>query len=232
MLDLQFNAEQEMLRETVRGVCATTSPLSVVRELEDDATGYAPDLWKQLAHLDLIGLQLPEEFGGSGMTTLEGVVLYEELGRSLAPSPHFVSAVLCGGALARAGDDEQKQSWLPRIVSGEAILTPAWLEPDGGTDLGIQVQAQPTRTDSSFPVSNGMWPSLRRPLAWWCWPGPAMRPATSTSSSWIRPHRGWPSPSSRPLHPTVSTAWTSTGSGSPLPTVSADRTAAGPPGTR
>ncbi len=67
MLDLNFSAEQEMLRETVRGVCATTTPLSVVRELEDDALGYSPELWKQLAHLDLIGLQLPEEYGGSGM---------------------------------------------------------------------------------------------------------------------------------------------------------------------
>ena len=92
MLDLTFSPEQEMLRETVRGVVATTSPLSVVRELEDDPTGYSPELWKQLAHLDLIGLQLPEEYGGSGMTALEGVVLYEEFGRAIAPSPHFVSS--------------------------------------------------------------------------------------------------------------------------------------------
>ncbi len=97
MLDLKFSAEQEMLRETVRGVCATTTPLSVVRELEDDPVGYSPELWKQLAHLDLIGLQLPEEYGGSGMTAVESVVLYEEFGRSLAPSPHFVSSILSGG---------------------------------------------------------------------------------------------------------------------------------------
>jgi alkylation response protein AidB-like acyl-CoA dehydrogenase len=144
MLDLAFNAEQEMLRETVRGVCATTSPLSVVRELEDDAIGYSPELWKQLAHLDLIGLELPEEYGGSGMTTVENVVLYEEFGRSLAPSPHFVSSILCGGVLARAGNDEQKQEWLPRLVTGEAILTPAWLEPDNGFGpRGVQVRAVP-----------------------------------------------------------------------------------------
>ena len=93
MLDLRFSAEQQMLRETVRGVCATTSPLSVVRELEDDPFGYSPELWKQLAHLDLIGLQLPEAYGGSGMSALEGAVLYEEFGRSLAPSPHFVSSI-------------------------------------------------------------------------------------------------------------------------------------------
>ena len=142
MLDLKFSAEQEMLRETVRGVCATTSPLSVVRELEDDPTGFSPELWKQLAHLDLIGLQLPEEYGGSGMSALEGVVIYEEFGRSLAPSPHFVSSVLSGGALARAGSEAIKQEWLPRIVTGEAILSPAWLEPENGFGpKGVQVRA-------------------------------------------------------------------------------------------
>ncbi len=143
MLDLTFSDEQEMLRETVRGVCATTCPLSVVRELEDDPVGFAPELWKQLAHLDLIGLQLPEEFGGSGMSVLESVVVYEEFGRSLTPSPHFVSAVLCGAALAASGDDERKRAWLPRIVTGEAILTPAWLEPEGGYGpAGVQVRAE------------------------------------------------------------------------------------------
>ena len=142
MLDLQFSPEQEMLRETVRGVCATTSPLSVVRELEDDPIGYSPDLWKQLAHLDLIGLHLPEEFGGSGMSTIESVVLYEEFGRSLAPSPHFVSSVLAGGVLARAGSQAQKEEWLPRIVTGEAIFTAAWLEPENGFGgKGVQLRA-------------------------------------------------------------------------------------------
>ncbi len=144
MLDLTFSPEQEMLRETVRGVVATTSPLSVVRELEDDPTGYSPELWKQLAHLDLIGLQLPEEYGGSGMTTLETVVLYEEFGRAIAPSPHFVSSILCGGTLARAGSADQKQTWLPGIVSGEAILTPAWLEPENTSGpTGVQLRAEP-----------------------------------------------------------------------------------------
>ena len=144
MLDLTFNPEQEMLRETVRGLLAATCPLSVVRDLEDDPTGYSPELWKQLAHLDLIGLQLPEAYGGSGMTTIESVVLYEEFGRALAPSPHFVSSILSGGVLARSGTEEQKQAWLPGIVSGEAILAPAWLEPENSSRAtGVQVRAVP-----------------------------------------------------------------------------------------
>jgi alkylation response protein AidB-like acyl-CoA dehydrogenase len=144
MLDLTFSAEQEMLRETVRGVCAASCPLSVVRQLEDDPVGFAPELWKQLAHLDLIGLQLPEEYGGSGMSAVEGVVVYEEFGKALVPSPHFVSAVLCGPALATGGSAELKSEWLPRLVTGEAIVTPAWLEPEGGFGAaGIQVRAVP-----------------------------------------------------------------------------------------
>jgi alkylation response protein AidB-like acyl-CoA dehydrogenase len=144
MLDLRFNAEQEMLRETVRGVCEATCPLSVVRQLEDDPVGYSPELWKQLGALDLIGLQLPEEYGGAGMSVLEDTVLYEEFGRSLAPSPHFVSGILCGGALTRAGSEVQRREWLPRIVSGDAVLTPAWLEPDNTFGpRGIEVVARP-----------------------------------------------------------------------------------------
>jgi len=144
MLDLDFDSEQEMLRDTVRGVCATHSPLSVVRDLEDDPTGYPTELWKQLGKLDLIGLLLPEEYGGAGMTLVEGVVLYEELGRSLAPTPHFVSAVLCGGALARSGSAAQRQAWLAPIVTGDAILTPAWFEPENScAPAGVQVRAVP-----------------------------------------------------------------------------------------
>lgn len=147
MLDLTFSDEQEMLRDAVRGLLAEHAPLTVAREMEDDPVGYPDELWKRMAELDLLGLLLPEEHGGSGMTALEGVVLYEELGRSLAPTPHFVSCVASGLAIARGGDEAQRAAWLPRIASGEAVLTPAWLEPDGG--FGPKgVQARATSDDS------------------------------------------------------------------------------------
>ncbi len=143
-MDLDFTAEQEMLREMVRGVCEASSPLEQVRALEDDPTGYSTELWKQLAELDLIGLMLPTEHGGSGMTALEGVVVYEELGRALVPSPHFVSAVMAAGVIDRAGTDEQRVAWLPKIASGEAILTTAWLEPHGSfAPRGVTATATP-----------------------------------------------------------------------------------------
>lgn len=142
MLDLDFNDEQDMLREMVRGLLAQYSPLEGVRALEDDPVGYSTELWQQLAELDLLGLVLPEEHGGSGMSLLEGVVVYEELGRALAPTPHFVSCVLSAGALVSAGSEAQQAEWLRAIASGQAILTPAWLEPDNSFGpRGVQVRA-------------------------------------------------------------------------------------------
>ena len=132
MLDLEFDQEQELLRQTVRDVLAKHCSLEVVRAMEDDPVGYPAPLWSQLGELDLIGLLLPEEYGGSGMSLIEGVALYEELGRALAPTPHFVSAVMSGGVLAAAGSPAQKERWLRAIASGEAVVTPAWLEPENG----------------------------------------------------------------------------------------------------
>ncbi len=142
MLDLEFDQEQELLRQTVRDVLARHCPLSVVRQMEDDPVGYPASLWAQLGELDLIGLLLPEAYGGSAMSLLEGVALYEELGRTLAPTPHFVSAVMSGGVLSVAGSDAQKERWLRPLAAGEAILTPAWLEPENGfTSRGVEARA-------------------------------------------------------------------------------------------
>jgi len=147
-MDLDFTEEQQMLRDTVRGVCEQYAPIEVVRAMEDDPIGYPSDLWNQMRDLGLLGLTIPEQYGGIGLGALEAAVVYEEFGRSLAPSPHFVSCVLSAGALLAAGSEEQKKAWLPRIASGDAILTPAWLEPDNGYGaVGVQVRANKEGSD-------------------------------------------------------------------------------------
>ena len=143
-MDLDLTPEQELLRDTVRGVCAKYAGLDVVREMEDDPLGYPEKFWLQLSELGLLGLTLPEAWGGSGMSMLEAAIVYQQLGRALAPSPHFVSSVMGGGVLALVGADEQRQTWLPRIAGGEAIITVAWLEPGRGFGPeGVQLVAEP-----------------------------------------------------------------------------------------
>jgi alkylation response protein AidB-like acyl-CoA dehydrogenase len=142
-MNLDFTEEQEMLREMVRGVCAEYASLESVRAMEDDPTGFTSDFWKQLGELGLLGLIIPEAYDGSGMTLLDAAVVYEEFGRSLAPSPHFVSSILGAQVLLGAGSEDQKKELLPKIASGAAILTPAWLEPDNGYGpKGIQMRAE------------------------------------------------------------------------------------------
>jgi alkylation response protein AidB-like acyl-CoA dehydrogenase len=154
MLDLAFTEEQEMLREVVRSLLAEHAPPTVVREMEDDPVGYPAELWKRLADLDLLGLLVPEAHGGSGMSLLEGVVLYEELGRALAPTPHFASCVASATALAVGGTGEQRATWLPRIASGDAVLSPAWLEPDGGFGpRGVQARATSTDGGATYTLT-------------------------------------------------------------------------------
>lgn len=144
MLDLTFSDEQEMLRDVVRRLCTERSSPGVVRAMEDDPAGFPADLWDRLAQLDLLGLAIPAEYGGSGMSALEGAVLYEELGRALAPVPHFVSCVVSACAITVGGSHGQRTEWLPRIASGEAIVVPAWLEPGGGAGpQGVRLRAAP-----------------------------------------------------------------------------------------
>jgi alkylation response protein AidB-like acyl-CoA dehydrogenase len=142
-MDLDFSEEQEMLRDMVQGVSGEYASFDVVREMEDDPTGYPAELWKQLGELGVLGLPVPEEYTGSGQSMLEAAIVYEEFGRALVPSPHFPSCAMSAGVLQLAGSQEQKQEWLPKIVSGEAILTPAWIEPERGFGArGVQLRAE------------------------------------------------------------------------------------------
>ena len=145
MLNLDFTEEQDMLRDMVRGLCSELTPLERVRELEDDPDGIARDLWERFGELGLCGLMVPESAGGSGMSLIDGVVMYEELGRSLAPLPHFVSCVLAAGAITEAGSPAQHDTLLGGIASGDTIATTAWLEPGGGfKPRGVQLTARPS----------------------------------------------------------------------------------------
>ena len=141
-MDLDFTEEHGILRDMVRALCAEHATVEVVRAFENDARGYPDGLWKQLSEQGLVGILIPESHGGGGQTLLEAAILHEELGRALAPTPHLESAVLAAGAIARAGSAEQKSAWLPRIASGEAVLTPAWLEPKSSfAAKGVQLRA-------------------------------------------------------------------------------------------
>lgn len=142
-MDLQFTEEQEAIQGMTRAMLEEYCDVDTVRQIENDPKGYPEVLWKQLSEAGLTGALIPESYGGGGLSILDAALIYEEFGRAMAPVPHFVSGVISAGLLLEAGSEEQKEEWLPKIASGDAILTPAWLEPDRGYgDAGIQLSAR------------------------------------------------------------------------------------------
>ena len=118
-MNFAFSDEQEELRTAVRRFLAEKSPESEVRRLMDTEDGYDPAVWSQMAdQLGLQSLTIPEEFGGSGFTYVELLVVLEEMGAALLCAPFFSSVALAANALLTSGDDEAKKSYLPGIASG------------------------------------------------------------------------------------------------------------------
>jgi alkylation response protein AidB-like acyl-CoA dehydrogenase len=114
-------AERQEFRLSVRRFFADRSPESEVRRLGDDPLGYDPVVWKQLgAELGLLGLLVPEQAGGQGLTVVEVVVALEEAGRALLCAPLLSSAVLAPLAL-----EATSTPLLGRLADGSSIAAVA-----------------------------------------------------------------------------------------------------------
>jgi len=122
---LVLNDEQTMLREHARGFLSKNAPIAHLRQLRDskDATGFSRPLWKEFVDLGWAGILIPADHGGLGLGHVEAGVVMEELGRTLTPSPFLSTAVIAASAIARAGNDQQKNAYLPKIASGDLIAT-------------------------------------------------------------------------------------------------------------
>jgi alkylation response protein AidB-like acyl-CoA dehydrogenase len=135
-MNFAFSDEQEELRRAVGRFLADKSPEAEVRRLMATTEGYDPAVWKQMAdQLGLQSLTIPEEYGGSGFSYVELIVVLEEMGKALLCAPYFSTVALGANALLTAGDDEAKHRWLPGIASGETIATLAITEESGRWEL-------------------------------------------------------------------------------------------------
>ena len=151
-MDLGLTEEQQMLRDFARDFLEKECPESYVRDMEDNAAGYSPDVWRKMAEQGWMGLIVPEQYGGVGMGFLDLMVLIEEFGRSLVPGPFITSCVATLGIL-EAASEQQKQAWLPGIATGEQVWTLAFTEPSARFDAeGVALSA--TRDGGTY-VLNG-----------------------------------------------------------------------------
>jgi alkylation response protein AidB-like acyl-CoA dehydrogenase len=142
-MDLSLTEEQELLQNSARDFLRQECPITHVRTMEEDETGYSPELWKKIAELGWAGLMFPEAYGGSGYTFIELCVLMEEFGRALLPSPFHSTVLTFSLPILLGASEAQKQTYLPAIASGNRLGTLALTEPSANFEpSGIELRAE------------------------------------------------------------------------------------------
>ena len=126
-MNFGFTEEQDFLRDAVRKFVDGRCPMSEVRNLMETRDAHSPELWTEMASLGWLGLLVPEEHGGAGLSWVDFVVLLEEAGRTLLPSP-LVSNALALTAVKEGGSPAQQGRWLPALADGSSVGTLALLE--------------------------------------------------------------------------------------------------------
>jgi alkylation response protein AidB-like acyl-CoA dehydrogenase len=121
-LDFGLNEQQEMMQTLARDFLTAEYTDKVLKAMVNDEKGYTPELWKKMAEMNLLGLSLPEKYGGVG-DFLDLAVVLEEMGRVCFLGPYFSSIVLGASLIMQAGNEEQKQKYLPGIAEGKITMT-------------------------------------------------------------------------------------------------------------
>lgn len=120
-MNFDLSDEQKMLAEQARALLAERTPYDRLRKLIDSQAEWDEPLWRELAEMGFLGVSLPEEHGGLGLSALDCGVISEALGAANAAVPFFSSIVLAADAIRLAGSEAQKAEWLPKLASGEVV---------------------------------------------------------------------------------------------------------------
>jgi alkylation response protein AidB-like acyl-CoA dehydrogenase len=143
--------EREAIRSSVAGIANRYGPAYF---LERARTGGGIDeLWSDLGAAGLLGLHLPEDYGGGGGGMTDAVVVVEELAAQGMPLLIWViSPAICGSILACHASDEMKQRWLPGIADGTKKMAFGLTEPDAGSN-SHNIKTTARRADTGWTIS-------------------------------------------------------------------------------
>jgi alkylation response protein AidB-like acyl-CoA dehydrogenase len=128
-MDVLMTEEEKMVRDSAREFFEAECSTTLVREMETDPKGYPPALWRKAAELGWQGMALPEKYGGQDLPLVYLGLIFEEAGRAVAPLP-LHSTVVAALTIARDGTEAQRETILPAVVRGDAVLTWAFTERD------------------------------------------------------------------------------------------------------
>ncbi|HSN83029.1 MAG TPA: acyl-CoA dehydrogenase family protein [Polyangiales bacterium] len=142
-MDFSFTEDQESIRALVKQVLADLVTDDSLKALARQGTWFHERAWKQLAESEMLGLAIPEAYGGAGMGLTELCLLLQQVGRTVAPIPAIETLVSSALPLAEYGSSEQKDRFLTAIVQGRSILTPALVDTGSRNPLNPSAVARP-----------------------------------------------------------------------------------------
>jgi isovaleryl-CoA dehydrogenase len=158
LFDTHLTEDFDALRDTVKRMCDTDL---APRAAEIDAKNQFPaDMWKKLGEVGLLGMTVPEEYGGTGLGYLPHVVAMEEVSRASASVglAYGAHSNLCVNNLYLNGSEAQRRKYLPRLCSGEFVGALAMSEPGAGSDVVGSMTCRAEKKGDRW-VANGskMW---------------------------------------------------------------------------
>ena len=135
-MNLDLTEEHELVRRTVRDFAAER--VAPAAEELDREHRFPYELVKEMAELGLMGMTIPEEYGGAGADTVSYAIAIEELTRVDSSVAITVAAHHSLGTLPiyLFGNDEQKREWVPQLAAGEKLAAFGLTEPEAGSDAG------------------------------------------------------------------------------------------------
>jgi acyl-CoA dehydrogenase len=150
---LILNEEQQSLKDIAREFLQKNAPVTHFRKIRDteNELGYDEALWKEMVDLGWSGILIPEEYGGFDFGMVGMGSIFEEMGKTLTPSPLFSTGVLGASLIALGGNDSQKQSLLPEIVDGS--LTTALALEEGSRHSPYSISTKAEKDGDNFKIS-------------------------------------------------------------------------------
>jgi alkylation response protein AidB-like acyl-CoA dehydrogenase len=128
-MNFSISDEQQSVADLAHQILTDRCTQERLRSIETgDGPRFDPELWEEVAQAGLVGIAIPDEFGGGGLGFFELALTVEQVGRSTAPIPYIETTVLGALPIARFGSEAQKQALLPKAAEGACVLTAALVE--------------------------------------------------------------------------------------------------------
>ncbi|MCF2908259.1 MULTISPECIES: isovaleryl-CoA dehydrogenase [Pseudoalteromonas] len=156
-LNFGLGETADMIRDHVNSFAS--SEIAPLAEKTDEENAFPNEMWPKFGDMGLLGITVPEEFGGANMGYLEHVIAMEEISRASASIglSYGAHSNLCVNQINRNGNQAQKEKYLPKLVSGEHIGALAMSEPNSGSDVVSMKLKAEKKGDKFILNGNKMW---------------------------------------------------------------------------